>query len=70
MPKFSDPTSRVAYLLARGRTREAIAASEISLGMLPKPRWLAFLLQGRTREAIAAHEAELGMPRLRSRRVR
>jgi hypothetical protein len=70
MPKFSNPTSTVVYLLAQGRTKEAIATSEISLGMLPKPRWMSLLLQGRTTEAIAAGEAELGMPLSRRRRVR
>jgi hypothetical protein len=61
MPKFSDPTSRVRYLLAKGRVKEAIAASEISCGMRPQPRWKTLLSQGLTSQAVAASEASLGM---------
>jgi hypothetical protein len=69
MPKFPVPTSRVLRLLARNRVSEAIAASELSLGMRPVPRWKQLLEQGHVSESIAATERELGMrPSLRRTR--
>ena len=69
MPKISDPKSQIRWLLACNRVSEAIAASELSLGMRPVPRWKELLKQGHVDASIVAAERELGM-RPSLRRVR